>query len=121
MVELRNEWNQKYGIVGKKANFQDSNGDNLYVGDTVKIEGVAGLSIICQDTDERFNVMGIFGEDFFGEGARYKIYKEKSYKSMNIGDKIRNLRFVDVEIKEMTIAEIEEELGHPVKIIKEED
>lgn len=119
MIELKNYNDTNYGTVGIKAPFQDSNGDNLYVGDVVKIENISELSIICQDENKSFHVMGIFGEDFFGEDSEWKVYKEKSYKSMNVGDEIRGLKFVEEKIKEMTISEIEKELGYSIKIVKD--
>lgn len=119
MIKLKYYGRIDYGTVGEKAPFQDSNGDNLYIGDIVKIEGSSELSIVCQSKDKSFNIMGIFGEDFFGEGSAWKVYKEKSYKSMNIGDKVRNIKFVEENIKEMTISEIEKELGYSIKIVQD--
>lgn len=38
---------------------------------------------------------------------------------MNVGDEIRGLKFVEEKIKEMTISEIEKELGYSIKIVKD--
>lgn len=116
---LRDNENKFYGMVGEKAPFQDTNGDNLYVGDVVKIAGSTELSVVCKDERKHFGVMGIWGEDTFMKEDRWHIYKEKSYKSMELGDKIRHIKYAKDTIKEMTISEIEKELGYSIKIIKE--
>lgn len=116
---LRNKTNEFYGMVGEKAPFQDTNGDNLYVGDVVKIEGSTELSIVCKDEIKHFGVMGIWGEDSFTKDDHWHIYKEKSYKSMGVGNKVRHIKYTEDTIKEMTISEIEKELGYSIKIIKE--
>lgn len=76
MIELKNYNDTNYGTVGIKAPFQDSNGDNLYVGDVVKIENISELSIICQDENKSFHVMGIFGEDFLVKILNGKFIKK---------------------------------------------
>lgn len=110
-----------YGKCGEKANFTDTNGDNLYVGDVVRIKGIDELSIVCKDNEDKsFNIMGIWGSNSFTKIDSWQIFKEKSYKSMKEGDKIRGINYCDeTPIKEMTIAEIEKELGYSIKIIKE--
>lgn len=118
---LKMENNEGFcGNVGVKANFTDSNGDNLYVGDIVKIEGTSELSIVCGDIkNKRFDIMGIWGEHEFINNSTWKIYKEKSYKSMNIGDEIREIKYCKNDIRKVTISEIEEKLGYEIEIIRE--
>lgn len=122
-MELRNTTtNEFYGNVGIKADFTDSNGDNLYVGDVVRIEGVEELSVVCGDErNTSFNILGIWSIKFFCSESKWKIYKEKSYRSMNEGDKIRCLKYVERATKEMTLAEIEKELGYSIKIVRENE
>lgn len=121
-MELRDFNNEFCGHVGVKANFTDSNGDTLYVGDVVRIEGSSELSVICGDIEDKiFDVMGIWGEHYFSNTTHWKIYKEKSYMSMKNGEEIRNLKYTNNKYKEMTISEIEKELGYPIKVVKERE
>lgn len=122
-MELRKWDNENYGKVGEKAPFKDTNGDNLYVGDVVVIQFKnekidEERSIVCKDEHNEFGVMGIFSRKSFNKEDTWHVYKEKSYKSMKAGDKVRRIKYIE-DKKEMTIAEIEKELGYSIKIVKE--
>lgn len=109
-----------YGVCGKKALFKDSNGDNLYIGDVVVLfdrTNECGRRVIVENYGEIF-VMGIQCDCPNYEKESWKIYKEKSYMSMKNGDKINEIAYETKKVKEMTISEIEKELGYPIKIIK---
>lgn len=124
-MELRNYSNEFYGHVGVKANFTDSNGDTLYVGDVVRIvseEDISDLSVVCGDkANKEFNVMGIWNCQPFSKDTEWKVYKEKSYMSMKEGDEIYSLKYTKDEHRKMTISEIEKELGYPIEVIKERE
>lgn len=121
-MELRNWDNQNYGKAGEKAPFKDTNGDNLYIGDVVVIQYKnekidREVSVVCKDEYNNFGIMGIFYSKSFNKEDEWHVYKEKSYKSMKAGDKVREIKYVEDE-KEMTISEIEKELGYSIKIVK---
>jgi|GEM_PF-5944550 len=77
-----------YGVCGEEA-FIDSHGDMLYTGDLVRLfydeDGTNyGLRAVCK-YENKFIVMGLaeLGADYH---EVWSVYKEKSYKSMKIGD-----------------------------------
>lgn len=112
-----------YGICGEKAPFKDSNGDDLYTGDVVVLFDNSGVNLgidsIVKDENKIF-VMGIECDCPNYKESGWKIYKEKSYMSMKHGDEVDSILYEKVEDKkEMTISEIEKELGYSIKIIKE--
>lgn len=122
-MELRSCSNTNYGKIGEKAPFKDTNGDNLYIGDVVVTQHKdrdidEERSVVCKDERNNFGVMGIFYRKRFDKEDEWHVYKEKSYKSMKAGDEIGQIKYVEDE-KEMTIQEIEKELGYSIKIVKE--
>lgn len=124
ILKMKSEYDER-GICGKKAPFQDSNGDSLYTGDIVilinkKTNEVHGQRCIVEYENQIF-VMGIISNCPRYE-ENWEIYKEKSYMSVKDGDVIDSIEYykeTETE-KEMTIDEIEKELGYPIKIVKEE-
>lgn len=114
---------EDYGVCGKKAPFKDSNGDNLYTGDVVRLfnkktnEDHGKCSIV--EDEEKIFVMGIWSDCPYYQ-RDWNIYKEKSYMSMKEGDEICLIHYEKNEDKkEMTIPQIEKELGYSIKIVKE--
>ena len=74
------------------------------------------------------------GKAFESKDYRLKEYEINEDLTLNAEDKDNGTRIIKIEvpeystiykysteIQEMTIAEIERKLGHPVKIVKEED
>ncbi len=113
-----------YCTCGKKAPFQDSNKDNLYTGDVVTLidkrtKRVYGRRSVVEYENKIF-VMGI-ESDCPNYEKEWEIYKEKSYMSTKEGDVIGGVVYYEEAQKEMTVAEIEKELGYSIKIIKEEN
>lgn len=85
-----------YGDVGEKSYLQDINKDNLYIGDVVNVKCKNMpdfLSVIVKDGDDAF-VMGIRTVDI-STSKDFKVYKEKSYASMEAGDEVHNVKYVD--------------------------
>lgn len=83
---------------------------------------------------EKDNEYFYTGKVFEGKDYRLKEYEINEDLTLNAEDEDNGTRIIKIEvpeysiiykysteIQEMTIAEIEKELGHPVKIIKEED
>ena len=122
MVHDFHEWD--CGVCGEKAPFKDSNGDTLYTGDVVvvlKEDKIIGTFSIVKDGDEgKIFVMGIEASCPNYEADKWKIYKEKSYMSMKAGDTIDFIKYVRKDLREMTITEIEKELGYSIKIVSED-
>lgn len=114
----------EYCICGEKAPFKDSNGDNLYTGDVVILfdkDGNSKNKHPIVKYENKIFVMGIESSCPNYEKDEWKIYKEKSYMSMKNGNEIGGILYEKVEDKkEMTISEIEEELGYSIKIVKED-
>lgn len=112
-----------YGICGRKAPFKDSNGDNLYTGDVVRLFSREdnkdhGQCVIVEDETDIF-VMGI-AYSCPNYQQEWYIYKDKSYMSMKAGNKVEWICYKKYEDKkEMTISQIEKELGYSIKIVKE--
>lgn len=117
---------KEYGKCGEMAPFNDSNDDNLYTGDIVHLFSIKthldyGLTSIVKDNGKIF-VMGIEQCCPNAREEGWEIYKEKSYMSMKDGDVIDGIKYKQKDekaaIKEMTIEEIEKELGYQIKIVK---
>ena len=84
------------GTVGEQTNLIDTNGDKLYIGDVVRVISNMGqncLSTVVKENN-KFYVMGLKCIDI-EKSKDFKIYKEKSYASMKVGDKIGNIEYVD--------------------------
>lgn len=85
-----------YGTVGEKTELKDRNGDNLYIGDVVNVKcrNMSDfLSVIVKDGDDTF-VMGIRTVDI-STSEDFKVYKEKSYTSMKVGDEVHHVKYVN--------------------------
>ena len=63
-----------YGDVGEKSYLQDINKDNLYIGDVVNVK--------CKNMPDFLSVIVKDGD-------------EKSYASMEAGDEVHNVKYVD--------------------------
>lgn len=85
-----------YGTVGERTEIKDRNGDNLYIGDVVNVKcrNMSDfLSVIVKDGDDTF-VMGIRTVDI-STSKDFKVYKEKSYASMKVGDEVHHVKYVN--------------------------
>lgn len=95
------------GKTGEKTNLQDINGDNLFVGDVVRVISNMGqniLSAVVKEND-KFYVMGLKCIDI-KTTKDFKVYKEKSYASMKVGEKIGAIEYVDDAEKDIKNEEI---------------
>lgn len=111
-----------YGQVGKPV-FEDSLGKQLCVGDivyTVDDDGHDFINLIADSF-----VYGWKSRTKNGNLERLSVYKLINYTQIEKLSKgiSKNLDKFEIKkkVKEMTIAEIEKELGYPVKIIKENE
>ncbi len=84
-----------YGTVGERTGLRDSNGDNLYIGDVVnvKCKNMPDFLSVTVKNEEAF-VMGIRSLDI-ETSEDFKVYKEKSYASMKVGDEVHNVKYVE--------------------------
>ena len=111
-----------YGQVGKPV-FKDSLGKQLCVGD-----------IVHTVDDDDYNSINLIVDSFVygwksrtknGNFERLSVYKLINYTQIEKLSKgiSKNLDKFEIKkkVKEMTIAEIEKQLGYPIKIVKEEE
>lgn len=111
-----------YGKCGKKAPFRDSNGEELYTGDVVKVKKCRGISFGMSSIVERCGevfVMGLYGSYPIhreGEGE-WRIYKVKSYEDINPGEEIEDViyKIKETKSREEKIKEIRKELFEKLK------
>ena len=119
---------KKLGVVGTPTPITDLRGEELCVGDCVELFFRSGVEhtncAICKDEYGKFQVMGLYGAEFEngfssnGSNTQYAILKSKSYKDLKVGDAIGSVEVVETKsAKELTIAEIEKELGFKVKVV----
>lgn len=113
---------EKYwGNIGRPV-FKDSLGKQLCVGDVVCVFNEDGLypAIVVDNF--------VYGWAYSSKNGNFKgisVYKLINYTQIeNLGEYI--LKEIDKfaikrKVKEMTIAEIEKELGYPIKVVKEEE
>ena len=96
-----------YGTVGERTGLRDSNGDNLYIGDVVnvKCKNMPDFLSVTVKNEEAF-VMGIRSLDI-ETSEDFKVYKEKSYASMKVGDEVHNVKYVE---------DTEEYLNKPIQV-----
>lgn len=118
------------GICGEKTNFTDSLGNTLYVGDIVvsvckkysnKFD-IRNQNIVVKDSRTgEYEIMGLYGmaKKGFVNNSEWAIYRAIPYYEVPKGFCIDGHKYCDNEIKEMTISEIEKELGYSIKIIKD--
>ena len=103
-----------YGKCGKKAPFRDSNGEELYTGDVVKVRDYRGIGFGISSIVERYGevfVMGIYGsypESRKGE-EEWRIYKVKSYKDIKPGEEIEDVIYKIKEIRKELFEKLKEE------------
>jgi len=102
------------GVCGKKAPFKDSNGDTLYTGDVVvvfnKKHKISFGKIPIIEANGEIFVMGIYTACPNYE-KEWKIYKEKSYKSMKDGDIVERIYYTNNNNKKInSLEELEKEL-----------
>jgi hypothetical protein len=78
--------NQKIlGYLGTKTNLKDIEGNDLYVGDVVKIEHplLDSEAFVIEDEDHRFGIMGAMADNVVnGKCGDFIIRKIKSYKDL---------------------------------------
>lgn len=82
-------------------------------------------SIIIQK-DETYNKFNFFSEDLTNINGDYDImevygFTNKYYTALRISKEDRKLLWKRKDKKEMTISEIEKELGYPIKVVKERE
>lgn len=127
-MDLIRDGKKKSGICGEMVDFTDSLGNKLYVGDIVVLVckipkfRIQNTNIIVKDSDTgRYEVMGLYGEaeNGFMNGSGWNIYRAIPYYEVPEGFVKDSHKYVR-DKKEMTISEIEKELGYPIKIVKEE-
>ena len=111
---------EKSGIIGKPV-FKDSLGKQLCIGDIVYTIGQShsSINIVVEDC-----IYGWGESTYNGELDKISVYKIINYTQIeNLDERI--LKKIGIKIvikncnkKEMTIAEIEKELGYQIKIVK---
>lgn len=115
------------GICGEKTDLKDTLGKDLYVGDIVVVVNtdtakgldIQGENIIVKDsTDKRYHVMGLYSINDFSSNSEWNIYRAIPYDKIPEGYRDNCHTYKD-DKKEMTIQEIEKELGYSIKIVKE--
>ena len=121
--------NENYGIVGVQTDFTDSSNQRLYVGDIVAIMNKErkqvndGNCIIVKDWQtNRYEVMGLYGRarQGFVNNAEWRIFRAIPYNKIQKGFHFESFEYCE-DKKEMTISEIEKELGYPIKVVKERE
>lgn len=113
--------NEESGKLGKPV-FKDSLGKQLCVGDIVYTIGrsVSDINIVTKDC-----IYGWGSSTYNGNLNEVSAYKIINYTQIeNLDEKILKKLMCKIEIKtskikEMTIPEIEKELGYSIKIIKD--
>ncbi len=127
-MELIRDRERKSGICGEITDFTDSLGNKLYVGDIVVLVdktpkfGIRNTNIVVKDSETgEYEIMGLYGEarNGFINNSDWNIYRAIPYNEVPEGFIIDGHKYVR-KIKEMTISEIEKELGYSIKIIKED-
>ena len=83
-----------------------------------------GLIIIQKN--ETFNNFYFLNEDLTNENKDYDImevygFTDRNHTALRISTKDRELLWKREDKKEMTISEIEKELGYPIKVVKERE
>lgn len=112
--------NEESGELGKPV-FKDSLGKQLCVGDIVYSIGksIDDINIVVKNC-----IYGWGGSTYNGKLNEVSAYKIINYTQIeNLDEKILRKLTNKIEIKtlqpkEMTISQIEKELGYPIKIIK---
>lgn len=111
------------GLIGKPV-FEDSSGNQLYIGDITTVIGTNHMSINLVTK----NCLYSWGSDT-RNGVFDNVIVQKIVNYTNLENVLNDKKYVNhighsIEIKnhitkEMTMAEIEKELGYSIKIIKE--
>ncbi len=128
-MKLIRDGKRESGICGEKADFTDSLGNALYVGDIVVLVSkelcngfkIQNENVVVKDSETgKYEIMGLYGtaKKGFINNPDWAIYRAIPYYEVPKGFSIDRHKYCDNEIKEMTIAEIEKELGYSIKIIK---
>lgn len=114
------------GICGEKADFTDTLGNQLYVGDmvitvhTTNFKICCGTNLIVKDADTgKYEVMGLYdrARQGFTNNSEWKIYRAIPYNEIPEGY-CQDSHTYKPDKKKMTVSEICKELGYEVEIIK---
>jgi len=113
------------GVVGEKTDLVDTLGNNLYVGDIVllvdneKSFKIQNYCVIVRDFESgKYHVMGLYSKRNFDKSSNWNLYRAIPFSEIPEGFYIDSHTY-RADKKEITIAEIEKELGYSIKIIKD--
>lgn len=130
-VEILEADSDSYQVAGSKSLWSEDMFEKFVKLTKEELLKMPVGTIIKTDWDEH-NIFVKVGENDFCNDYRDHIEDDDINEDLSLdrcGDKIieiqeptyRTIYRVETEVKEMTIAEIEKELGYPIKVVKEEE
>lgn len=130
-VEILEADSDSYQVAGSKSSWSEDMFEKLVKPTREELLKMPIGTIIKTDWDKH-NIFVKVGENDFCNDDCDHIEDDDINEDLSLdrcGDKIieiqeptyRTIYRVETEVKEMTIAEIEKELGYPIKVVKEEE